>query len=159
MQRVESGRRIPRLRAADPVILINLVDLPAGTLGDLPQLALLIGRGLVDCGNPEVESGAFHGKSPHLSADTVSDLVRKIYSFCTPEIGIHKPLILLIVACGILRGFFHTNRLIVVFDRYRRRRRQLLWRRPLNLATTIWPDDVALEDHFDAESTVRIRRS
>jgi hypothetical protein len=38
--------------------------------------------------------------------------VRKIYSFCTPEIGIHKPLILLIVACGILRGFFHTNRLI-----------------------------------------------
>jgi hypothetical protein len=45
--------------------------------------------------------------------------VRIIYSFCTPEIGIHKPLILLIVACGIFRGFFHTNQLIVVFDRYR----------------------------------------
>src|SRR5262249_9710195 len=57
----------------------NLVALPAGTLGDLPQLALLIDRGLLDCGNPEVESGAFHGKSPHLSADTVSDLVRKIF--------------------------------------------------------------------------------
>jgi hypothetical protein len=116
MQRVESGPLIPPFAAADPVILINLVDLPASTLGDLPQLALLIGRGLVDCGNPEVESGAFHRKSL-LSADTVPDLVRKIYSFCTPEIGVHKPLILLIVACGILRGFFHTNRLIVVFDR------------------------------------------
>src|SRR5215472_15631817 len=66
MQRVESGPLIPPFAAADPVILINLVDLPAGTLGDLPQLALLIGRGLIDCGNPEVESGAFHGKSPHL---------------------------------------------------------------------------------------------
>src|SRR5262249_40977224 len=74
MQRVESGPLISPFAAADPVILINLVDLPAGTLGDLPQLALLIGRGLVDCGNPEIESGAFHGKSPHLSADTVSDL-------------------------------------------------------------------------------------
>src|SRR5262249_21336895 len=105
----------------DPVILINLVDLPAGTLGDLPQLALLIGRGLVDCGNPEVESDAFHGKIPSFQRDTVSDLVCKIYSFCTSEIGLHKSLILLIVACGILRGFFHTNQLIVVFDRYRRR--------------------------------------
>src|SRR5262249_14972622 len=116
MQRVESGPLIPPFAAADPVILINLVDLPAGTLGDSPQLALLIGRGLVDCGDPEVESGAFHGKSPHLSADTVSDLVRKIYSFCTHAIGIHKPLFLLIVICGILRGFFHTS-LFVVFDR------------------------------------------
>ena len=42
--------------------------------------------------------------------------------WATPDaIDIHKPLILLIVACGILRGFFHTNQLIVVFDRYRRR--------------------------------------
>ena len=41
MQRVESGPLIPPFAAADPVILINLVDLPAGTLGDLPQLALL----------------------------------------------------------------------------------------------------------------------
>src|SRR5262249_61961072 len=74
MQRVECGPLIPPFAAADPVILINLVDLPAGTLGDLPQLALLIGRGLVDCGNPEVESGALHGKSPHLSADMISAL-------------------------------------------------------------------------------------
>src|SRR5262249_5906162 len=59
MQRVESGPLIPPFATADPVILINLADLPAGTLGDLPQLALLIGRGLVDCGYPEVESGAF----------------------------------------------------------------------------------------------------
>jgi hypothetical protein len=73
-------------------------------------------------------------------------LVLKIYSFCTPEIGIHKPLILLIVACGILRGFFHTNQLTVVFDRYRRPRRQLLGRHTLDLATTIRPDDVALEN-------------
>src|SRR5262245_31367860 len=64
MQRVESGPLIPPFAAAYPVILINLADLPAGTLGDLPQLALLIGRGLVDCGNPEVESGTFHGKYP-----------------------------------------------------------------------------------------------
>ncbi len=42
----------PALCAADPVILVDLDDLPAGTLGDLPQLALLIGRGLVDCRNP-----------------------------------------------------------------------------------------------------------
>jgi hypothetical protein len=64
--------------------------------------------------------------------------VRKTYSFCTPEIGIHKPLILLIVACEILRGFFHTNRLIVVFDRYRRRRRQLLWCHTLDLMMPVW---------------------
>src|SRR5215472_6350144 len=81
MQRVESGPLIPPFAAADPVILINLVDLPAGTLGDLPQLALLIGRGLVDCGNPEIESGAFHRKSPHLSADTVSALCVKSMLF------------------------------------------------------------------------------
>jgi hypothetical protein len=93
MQRVECGPLIPPFAAADPVILINLVDLPAGTIGDLPQLALLIGRGLVDCGNPEVESRAFHGKSPLFRRGTVSDLVRKTYSFCTPEIGIRKPLV------------------------------------------------------------------
>ena len=50
MQRVESGPLIPPFAAADPVILINLVDLPAGTLGDLPQLAATY------CGEPNVRS-------------------------------------------------------------------------------------------------------
>jgi hypothetical protein len=38
-------------------------DLPAGPLGDLTQFPLLIGRGLVDCRNPEVENGVFQSTS------------------------------------------------------------------------------------------------
>src|SRR5262249_60240691 len=87
MQRVESGPLIPPFAAADPVILINLVDLPAGTLGDLPQLALLIGRGLVDCGNPEVESGAFHGKSPHSRPTRYQTLCAKPILFAHLQSG------------------------------------------------------------------------
>ena len=39
------------------------------------------------------------------------------------------------------------------------RRRQLLRRHALDLAMAIWPHDVALEHHLNAQSTVRFRRS
>jgi hypothetical protein len=37
-----------------------VADLPTGSFGDLPQFALLVGRGLIERRNPEIENGAFH---------------------------------------------------------------------------------------------------
>ena len=90
----------------------------------------------------------FMGNPAFLGATPYQGLYAKPILFASPEIGIHKPLILLIVACGILRGFFHTNQVIVVFDRYGRRRRQLLWRHTLDLTPAIWPHDVALDARY-----------
>src|SRR5262245_33131993 len=60
---VELRALISALGAADAVVLVDLDDLEPATLGSLAQLALLVGRGLVDCGNPQVDGSAFHGIS------------------------------------------------------------------------------------------------
>ena len=64
VQGIESRAPIAALRAAYAVILVNVGDLPAGPLGNLAQLALLVRRGLVDRRNPEIENRAFHGSPP-----------------------------------------------------------------------------------------------
>jgi len=43
------------------VILVDLDDLAAHAPGNVAQLALLAGGGLVDGGNAEIENGASHG--------------------------------------------------------------------------------------------------
>jgi hypothetical protein len=51
---------LPALGTADTVILVDFDNLPSHAAGDFAQLALLVGRGLLDCGNPQVENSAFH---------------------------------------------------------------------------------------------------
>jgi hypothetical protein len=48
MQGTERWPLVLALGAADAVILVSVYDLPAGALGYLAQLALLVSRGLVD---------------------------------------------------------------------------------------------------------------
>ena len=58
---VEGRTLVAALGAADAVILVDLGDLPAGTLGDGAQVALLIGGVLLVGRDAKVESGAAHG--------------------------------------------------------------------------------------------------
>jgi putative ABC transport system substrate-binding protein len=51
---------IPALSATDAVIPVDADDLTAHAAGHLSQLSLLVGRGLVDGRNPQVENGTFH---------------------------------------------------------------------------------------------------
>jgi hypothetical protein len=48
------------LGGTNAVILVDLDDLAAGSAGDLPELALLIGGRLIDGRDPKVENSAFH---------------------------------------------------------------------------------------------------
>jgi hypothetical protein len=50
------------LRIADTVVLIDLHHLPAGPLYHLPQLALLIGGGLLGRTNSQIDGSALHGR-------------------------------------------------------------------------------------------------
>jgi hypothetical protein len=52
------------LGAGNAAILVNAHDLPAGPFGDLAEFALLVGGGLVEGRNPEVEDGALHDFPP-----------------------------------------------------------------------------------------------
>src|SRR4029453_10002196 len=61
-QRVEGRALVATFGAADTVILVDLDDIATHTIGDLAQLALLIGRGLVLPAETKVEDGAFHWK-------------------------------------------------------------------------------------------------
>src|SRR5262245_19189844 len=64
-ERIEAGSFVAALGAADAVILVDLDDLTARAGGDRAQLALLIGRRLIDSADAKVENGALHG--PHSS--------------------------------------------------------------------------------------------
>jgi hypothetical protein len=48
------------LGARDAVGLVEVNDLPTGPLGNLAELTLLIGRGLVKGRNPEIEDSSLH---------------------------------------------------------------------------------------------------
>jgi hypothetical protein len=52
------------LHAADAVILVDVGDLAPHALGNLAQLALLVGRGLVDGADAQVENRRFIGNAP-----------------------------------------------------------------------------------------------
>ena len=56
-ERVEGRALVPPLGAADAVVFVDLHDLPPGALGHLPQLALLVGRCLIDGAHPQVHDG------------------------------------------------------------------------------------------------------
>src|SRR5215211_5087657 len=58
---IESRALIPALRTADASILIDLDDLPAGSLSDRLQLATLIISRLLIGGNSEIDGDALHG--------------------------------------------------------------------------------------------------
>src|SRR5262249_52199452 len=64
-QSVKFRPPVPAFSATDAVVLVDADDLTAHAAGDLPQLSLLIGRGLVCGGNPKVENGALH-RNPRL---------------------------------------------------------------------------------------------
>ena len=58
---IERWALIPTLGAANAVVLVDVDNLTAHPLSNLAQFALLIGRGLVERLNPEIENRAFHG--------------------------------------------------------------------------------------------------
>ena len=55
-ERIESRAPVPAPGAADAVILVDLDDLASHPAGDLTELALLVGRGLVLRRDAEVEN-------------------------------------------------------------------------------------------------------
>jgi hypothetical protein len=59
-KRVESGTLIASLGPTDSVVLVDLDDLAAHTAGDLAQLTLLVGGGLVEGRDTKVKNGALH---------------------------------------------------------------------------------------------------
>jgi hypothetical protein len=64
VESIESWPLILGLGAGNPVVLVDLHNLPAGPLGDVPQLALLVGGGLVLRRNPEIQNRALHRSLP-----------------------------------------------------------------------------------------------
>src|SRR5262249_37166752 len=63
-QLVECRALVAAPGAADAVIFVDLDNLTAYPSGDLAQFALLIGGGLIDGGNAEVENRSTHGFNP-----------------------------------------------------------------------------------------------
>src|SRR5262249_30342565 len=61
-ERIEAGALVTSSGATDAVILVDLDDLTAHAAGDLAQLALLIGGGLVEGADAKVENSALHRK-------------------------------------------------------------------------------------------------
>jgi hypothetical protein len=62
------------------LILVDVHDLPAGSLGNLAELTLLVGRGLIDCRNPEIKDCALHD-FPHSMEGRISKICTKIQSY------------------------------------------------------------------------------
>ena len=60
MQGIELRPLVFALRARDAVVLVHVHDLPTGSLGNLAELTLLVGRGLIEGRNPEIEDGALY---------------------------------------------------------------------------------------------------
>ena len=57
-ERIEGRPAIAALRAANAVVLINFDNLPAHVGGNLAQLTFLVGRGLIDGRDPQIENSA-----------------------------------------------------------------------------------------------------
>jgi hypothetical protein len=58
VQGVELRPLFATFGTADAVVLVDLDHIPARPLGDLPQFAFLVGRGLIDCTDPQVDRSA-----------------------------------------------------------------------------------------------------
>ena len=63
-ERIERRPPVPAPGAADAVILVDLDDLAAHAAGDLAQLALLVGRRLIDGAHAEIENSSLHRNPP-----------------------------------------------------------------------------------------------
>src|SRR4029077_8797948 len=61
-QCIEAGTLVAPSGAANTVILVDLDNLTAHAAGDLAQLALLVGRRLIEGADAKVENGALHRK-------------------------------------------------------------------------------------------------
>src|SRR5215471_13290785 len=61
-ERIEGRPAISALRAANAVVLVNFDDLAVHVAGNLAQLTFLVGRGLIDGRDPQIENSAFHRK-------------------------------------------------------------------------------------------------
>src|SRR4029077_1973325 len=59
-QRVEGRALVAVLGTADAVILVDFDNLAAHAAGDLAQLALLVGRGLIEGRDAKVENSTLH---------------------------------------------------------------------------------------------------
>jgi hypothetical protein len=62
-QRIEAEALVLALGAADAVILVDLDDIAAHPAGNLAQLTFLVGRGLIDGGDAEIENSALYQKA------------------------------------------------------------------------------------------------
>src|SRR6266498_4965483 len=75
-QGVESGPPISTLGAADALVAIDVDDLAAHPVGDLPERALLVlGRLPIQRTDADVQSGAAHGHSPRTSECLIPKMV------------------------------------------------------------------------------------
>src|SRR6266487_2816949 len=79
-QGVESGPAISTLGAADALVAIDVEDLAAHSVGDLPERALLVlGRLPIQRTDADVQSGAAHGDSPTDEANASSRRWSRLY--------------------------------------------------------------------------------
>src|SRR5262249_21101088 len=101
---------IAALRAANAVVLINFDDLAAHVGGNLAQLTFLVGRGLIDGRDPQIENSAFHRKALVFDAGTITHYVSKNIRLLVQRWRARKPLKLLVAASADLQGIFGTAR-------------------------------------------------
>jgi len=82
-ERIEGRPAIAALRAANAVVLVSFDDLAAHVAGNLAQLTFLVGRGLIDGRDPQIENSAFHRKKALVfDAGTIAHLrVKKHHIF------------------------------------------------------------------------------
>ena len=64
MERIKPRPLVLALGAGNATILVDPHDLPSGALGNLAELAFLVGGSLVEGRNPKIEDGAFHDFPP-----------------------------------------------------------------------------------------------
>jgi hypothetical protein len=96
---IECGALVAVLGAGNAVVLVDLDNLAAHSASNIAQLALLIGRCLVQSRNAKVENDAFH-RTPLLNT--------RQYAL---QMATQKPAILLVFIGSIFDGFFGTGRM------------------------------------------------
>src|SRR6516225_4870459 len=91
------------------MVLVDPDDLAPHTARNLPQLAFLVSRGLVQGGHSQIDSCSAHRFSPsRLEAQTTISRVRIINLFFAREIAGLKSPVLLAFWRAISGGFIHT---------------------------------------------------
>src|SRR6516225_4643203 len=87
-ERIEGRPAIAALRAANAVVLVSFDDLAAHVAGNLAQLTFLVGRGLIDGRDPQIENSAFHRKKALVfDAGTIAHLRVKKHQIFDAEMA------------------------------------------------------------------------